>query len=149
MLMRVPLDAAVLSERVLALRAAATELADLEIALTCKHGGVRSRDAKRDPRFSMRQELCAEFGGGAVVARAIVTEVEKAQEPYVRIKQYLTTANFPFVLNVIGAIDRYKSLKGDMIQEGAIGFMRAVDKLWVCPSHLRWILGEAESEPVV
>lgn len=128
LLMRTPLDAEDLSELAMALRAKANELAELEIALKCAHRGLRSPAAMADPRFAAWREGAAEFGGGAMVARTVVARIEKAREPYVRIKQYLTTANFPFVQKLVGKHQRYQSLTGDMMQEGAMGFMRALDK---------------------
>lgn len=128
LLMRAPLDAGDLSELVITLRSQANRLADLEIALKCAHGSIRSKAAVADPGFPEWKALSAEFGGGAVVARAIVARVDKAQEPYVRIKQYLTTANLPFVQRIVMMNRRFQPLAGDMTQEGAIGFMRALDK---------------------
>ena len=128
LLMRTPLDAEDLSELALALRSKANELAELEIALKCDHRGLRSPAAIADPRFASWREGAADFGGGAMVARTVVARIEKAREPYVRIKQYLTTANFPFVQKLVGQHRRYQSLTGDMMQEGAMGFMRALEK---------------------
>ena len=128
LLMRTPLDAEDLSALALALRTKANEFAELEIALKCAHRGLRSQAAISDPRFAAWRECAAEFGGGAIMARTIVARIEKAREPYVRIKQYLTTANFPFVQKLVGMNHRYQSLTGDMMQEGAMGFMRALEK---------------------
>ncbi|MEY4669622.1 MAG: polymerase sigma factor RpoD [Pseudomonadota bacterium] len=128
LLMRAPLDPADLSEQLLTLRAWATELADLEIALACSHGSLRVRAVKADPRYAQWRELSDVFGGGALVAREMVARLTKAQEPYVRIKQYLTTANFSFVQKLVSNSKRYHSLATDMMQEGALGFMRALDK---------------------
>jgi RNA polymerase sigma factor (sigma-70 family) len=127
-LLRAPLDAEVLSEQALILRAHANRIADLEIALTCEHGSVASSGAATDPRFGEWDGLCQKFGGGATHARALVAGIDAAERPYVRIKQYLTTANFPYVRHSIGMVTRYGSLANDMMQEGAIGFMRALDK---------------------
>jgi RNA polymerase sigma factor (sigma-70 family) len=123
-----PLDPAVLSEQLVTLKDTANKLADLEIGLKCDHGSIRGRGAHRDPRFAEWRELSEGFGGGALVARETVANLVKAEAPYARIKQYLTTANLPFIQKIVGRGQRYRSLTGDMIQEGALGFMRALDK---------------------
>ena len=128
LLMRTPLDPGEFLEQALTLRAKANELADLEITLKCAYRSIHSRAARQDPRFAEWLALSDEFGGGAMVARRLVAGIEAAQEPYVRIKQYITTANYAFVQKLVSMGQRYQSLLGDMIQEGAIGFMRALDK---------------------
>jgi RNA polymerase primary sigma factor len=127
-LLRAPLDPAELSDQLLVLRSKANELADVEIALKCAYGSLRSKAAMNDSRYGEWRQLCDEFGGGAMDARTIVAGIEKAYEPYARIKQYLTTANFTLVQKLVGMTPRYRPLMGDMIQEGAMGFMRALDK---------------------
>ena len=127
-LLRAPLDSAELSEQLLVLRSKANELAEREISLKCAYDSLRSRAAMNDSRFWEWQKLCDEFGCGAMDARTIIAGIERAHEPYVRIQQYLTTANFMFVQKLVGMTRRYRPLMGDMIQEGAMGFMRALDK---------------------
>jgi RNA polymerase primary sigma factor len=127
-LLRAPLDSANLSEQFLGLRSKGNELADVEIALKCAYGSLRSKSAMNDSRYWEWKKLCDEFGGGAMHARGIIAGIEKAHEPYVRIQQYLTTANFTLVQKLVAMTPRYRPLMGDMIQEGAMGFMRALDK---------------------
>lgn len=127
-LMRAPLDPGVLSEQRITLRDTANKLADLEIGLQCAHRSIRTSAAKKDPRFTQWRELSEVFGGGALAAREMVAHLAQVETPYARIKQYLTTANLPFIQKLVGRGQRYRSLTGDMIQEGALGFMRALDK---------------------
>ena len=127
-LLKTPLDPGVLSEQVTVLRSNAGKLADLEVGLKCTHCSIRSKAARNDLRFAEWRALADEFGGGALYARRIVSTIERVQEPYVRIIKYLTTANFPFIRNVVARKHHYRDLTEDMIQEGAMGFMRALDK---------------------
>ena len=127
-LLKVPLDPGVCSEQVSILRSNASKLAELEVGLKCAHGSIRSRAAQNDPRFASWKDLADGFGGGALYAHRIVSHLEKVQEPCLRIMKYLTTANYPFIRNMVARTHHYRDLTDDMIQEGAMGFMRAVDK---------------------
>ena len=127
-LLKVPLDPGVLSEQAAVLRSNANRLADLEIGLKCTHGSIRSKAAQNDIRFADWKELAQGFGGGALQAHRVASHIEKVHEPSVRIMKYLTTSNFPFIRNLVARNHHYRDLTDDMIQEGAIGFMRAIDK---------------------
>jgi RNA polymerase primary sigma factor len=127
-LLKVPLDPGVLSEQAAVLRSNANRLAELEIGLKCDHGSIRSKAAQNDPRFAAWKELAQGFGGGALQARRVASHIEKVHEPSVRIVKYLTTANYPFIRNMVARNHHYRELTDDMIQEGAMGFMRAIDK---------------------
>jgi len=110
------------------LRQAAERLADLETRLKVDHGSVRSSSAQKDPLYVEWRDLTRDFGGGALHARKVVSELTKAQNPYLRIRQYLTTANIPFVKKLISYSRKFAPYKDDIIQEGALGFMHAIEK---------------------
>lgn len=127
-LCQMPLGVDDLNEQFATLATKATQLADIEIALVSRYGKVTSAEAKADPRYETWCALANDFGGGAMSARQHIVEVSTLQEPYLRIKNYVATANQFFVHRVVKDRSRYLPYREDVIQEGAMGLMRAIEK---------------------
>jgi len=127
-LLTTPIAPEKLNEQMVILRQGADRLADLETRLKCDYGNVRSKAAQKDPLFPEWRDLARDFGGGALHARKLVSELARAQSPYLRIRQYLTTANLPFVKKIISYSRKFIPSKDDIVQEGALGFMHAIEK---------------------
>lgn len=127
-LSEVPLAAHDLNEQFSVLQAKLSQLIDSEIALVSRYGKTTAPGAKEDPAYQMWDSLSRELGGGALRARECITEVARLQEPYLRIRNYVATANNFFVQKVVKDRGRYLPYRDDVIQEGTFGLMRAIEK---------------------
>ncbi|MEY4669623.1 MAG: group 2 polymerase sigma-70 subunit SigB [Pseudomonadota bacterium] len=127
-LMRLPVHSRILTDKVGALSGKANEIADLEIALSCRSLDVDSDPSHLEQLCASWRDLFSEFGGGALVARQVIAQLLKRQEPMVRLKQYLTTANMPFIVSLLAKDQRLQACWSDMLQEGVDGFMYAIEK---------------------
>lgn len=123
-----PLKPETLDEGVRSAEQKVKRLEELEISLACtrKKGGARG--SERDAEDLESNQLSSELGGRALYARALVSDIKRSQEPYLRIKQYVTAANVPYVKKVVGQIRRFYWCRDDMLVEGMLGLMRAIEK---------------------
>jgi RNA polymerase sigma factor (sigma-70 family) len=128
LLLKTPIGPEKLNEQMLVLRQSAQRLADLETRLKCAHKSLRAGTSRKDPLLVEWRALAQDCGGGALDARKLVSELARAQEPYLRIRQYLTTANIPFVKKLINYSRKFAPHKDDIVQEGSLGFMHAIEK---------------------
>lgn len=128
LLLSTPISPEKLNRELALLKKGAERLAELETRLKCSYGSVRVAGARKDPIFQEWRDISQGFGGDALRARKTVSELLQAQAPYIRIRQYLTAANLPFVKKLIGEYPKFRHRKDDIIQEGAIGFMQAIEK---------------------
>lgn len=128
LLLTTPIAPEKLNQQLMALKKGMERLVELETRLKCVHGSTRVAAAQKDPSFSEWKRLADDFGGGALYARTMVLALEKAQMPYLRIRQYLTAANQPFVIKLVGEEAKFRRHKEDIVQEGTMGFMHAIEK---------------------
>ena len=127
-LSEIPLTAHDLNEQFVELLAKLNQFVDSEIALVSTYGKTNNARAKEDPRYQTWLALSREFGSGALRARECVSELVKLQEPYLRLRNYVATANNFFVHKVVKDRARYLPYRDDVIQEGNLGLMRAIEK---------------------
>lgn len=128
LLLRAPLDPDDLNDLFKSCLEKRERLADLEIGLISRHRSFRAAERAEDPRFPEWQELVTELGGTALRARGALEQIKSLYQPYQRVKQYIAAANHRFVCSTVLRGNPLKPWKDDLMQEGMIGMMRAIEK---------------------
>lgn len=123
-----------------------TQLESLETKLICQHGSLKS--AAQAPQWSEYAELKRQLGGGALEVRAKLLDIERSMAPYVELRNYVATANKKLVLAIISRSPKLRRYQEDLIQEGHIGLLRAVDRYdhrspWQFATYATWWITQA------
>ena len=103
-------------------------LEELEIGILCSHKSFKAAEKAQDVRYAEWRQLADELGGGALQARALIQELTSLYEPYLRVKQYIALSNHRYVCSMVIKQERFKALRDDLMQDGMIGMMRAIEK---------------------
>lgn len=128
LLVRAPLDPDDLNELFKSCLEKRERLAELEIRLITRHRSFRAAERAEDPSFPEWRELVTELGGTALQARGALEQINSLYQPYQRIKQYIAAANHRFVCATVLRGNPLKPWQEDLMQEGMIGMMRAIEK---------------------
>jgi RNA polymerase sigma factor (sigma-70 family) len=96
--------------------------------LVSRYGTLDKAGGQDDLEWARYATLSEELGGGCEQSEMYLRVLEQLQAPYQRLKDYIVNANTSLVRSIVGKIDRSESRRKDIIQDGVLGLMRAVEK---------------------
>lgn len=128
LLMEVPLPAERLTLLMNELRSKTHEQKEMRDKLVSRYGTLEKANGQDDLDWALYANLCAQLGGGCEQSAMYLSVLEQLQAPYQRLKEYIIHANTALVRSIVGKIERNESRRKDVLQDGVVGLMRAVEK---------------------
>lgn len=104
------------------------ELRTFHDQLAQRYDSVDSLTAKEDPYYELYLARMRELGGSVDHAEIQCRVLEALREPYQRIKEYLVNSNIRLVGKIVSSKERVMEHQKELMQDGVIGLMRAVEK---------------------
>jgi RNA polymerase sigma factor (sigma-70 family) len=128
LLMEVPLPSDRLTLLMNELRSKTHGQREMRDKLVLRYGTLDKAGGQDDLEWARYATLSEELGGGCEQSEMYLRVLEQLQAPYQRLKDYIVNANTSLVRSIVGKIDRSESRRKDIIQDGVLGLMRAVEK---------------------
>ena len=103
-------------------------LTTLEAKILCKHSSVIAAAAKKVPSAIECRTLQRELGGTALQIHETIARLSSLAESYLALKDYLVACNKWIVCSIVARSPKLNRYPEDLVQEGTIGLMRAIEK---------------------